>query len=99
VDLNNVYFLPTIVIMIVLNNLEFLFHLVSHKLIYHFRKYVKHFEAIDLHHSIFENGKLVYDLPSEKETQDYLKQSLSLSHKLIYHFRKLNDVNQLLQNA
>lgn len=30
-------------------------------------KHVKHFEAIDLHHSIFENGKLVYDLPSEKK--------------------------------
>ena len=30
-------------------------------------KHVKHFEAVDLHHSIFENGKLVYDLPSEKK--------------------------------
>ena len=32
-------------------------------------KHVKHFEAIDLHHSIFENGKLVYDLPSEKNSR------------------------------
>ena len=36
-------------------------------------KHIKHFEAIDLHHSIFENGKLVYQLPSEKEAQEYSK--------------------------
>ena len=36
-------------------------------------KHIKHFEAIDLHHSIFENGKLVYQLPSEKEAQNTLK--------------------------
>ncbi|MEJ7238025.1 nicotinate phosphoribosyltransferase, partial [Staphylococcus epidermidis] len=27
-------------------------------------KFIKDFEAIDLHHSIFENGQLVYELPS-----------------------------------
>ena len=36
-------------------------------------KHIKHFEAIDLHLSIFENGKLVYQLPSEKEAQEYSK--------------------------
>ena len=36
-------------------------------------KHIKHFEAIDLHHSIFENGKLVYQLLSEKEAQEYSK--------------------------
>ncbi len=40
-------------------------------------KHIKHFEAIDLHHSIFENGKLVYQLPSEKEAQEYSKKALS----------------------
>lgn len=36
-------------------------------------KHIKHFEAIDLHHSIFENGKLVYQLPSEKRHKNTLK--------------------------
>ena len=30
-------------------------------------KFIKDFEAIDLHHSIFENGQLVYELPSVQE--------------------------------
>lgn len=40
-------------------------------------KYIKSFDAIDLHHVIFEQGKLVYDLPSEDEAQAYLTKALS----------------------
>ena len=36
-------------------------------------KFIKSFKAVNLHQSIFENGKLVYNLPDEFEAQDYLK--------------------------
>ena len=39
-------------------------------------KFIKSFEAKDLHHTIFEAGKLVYQLPSEREAQAYLTESL-----------------------
>lgn len=39
-------------------------------------KFIKLFDAIDLHHSIFEKGELVYKLPTEREAQAYLTQSL-----------------------
>ncbi|MGV2545090.1 UNVERIFIED_CONTAM: hypothetical protein QUG70_16895, partial [Acinetobacter lwoffii] len=39
-------------------------------------KFIKSFEAIDLHHAIFENGQLVYDLPSVHDAQDYLTEGL-----------------------
>lgn len=39
-------------------------------------KFIKDFEAIDLHHSIFENGQLVYELPSVQEAQSYLNEGL-----------------------
>jgi nicotinate phosphoribosyltransferase len=44
----------------------------------HIAKVVTDFEARDLHHAIFENGKLVYELPSLVEIQAYVKQSLEL---------------------
>ena len=40
-------------------------------------KFIKSFEAKDLHHTIFDNGKLVYQLPSEREAQTYLMQGLN----------------------
>lgn len=40
-------------------------------------KFIKSFIAKDLHHNIFEDGKLVYELPDEQEAQAYLKDSLS----------------------
>ena len=39
-------------------------------------KFIKSFEAIDLHHAIFENGQLVYDLPSVHDAQAYLTERL-----------------------
>lgn len=39
-------------------------------------KFIKSFEAVDLHHSIFENGQLVYQLPTEDEARDYLTHAL-----------------------
>ena len=39
-------------------------------------KFIISFEANDLDHSIFEAGKLVYQLPSEREAQAYLTESL-----------------------
>lgn len=41
-------------------------------------KFIKSFKAVNLHQSIFENGKLVYHLPDEYEAQDYLKNNLSI---------------------
>lgn len=41
-------------------------------------KFVTNFKAKELHHLIFENGKLVYDLPSIKEIQAYAKENLNL---------------------
>jgi len=40
--------------------------------------FIKSFKAVNLHQSIFENGKLVYHLPDEYEAQDYLKNNLSI---------------------
>jgi nicotinate phosphoribosyltransferase len=40
-------------------------------------KFIKLFIAKDLHHDIFKEGKLVYDLPDEQAAQAYLKDSLS----------------------
>lgn len=39
-------------------------------------KFIKSFEAIDLHHNIYENGKLVYQMPTEDESREYLAQGL-----------------------
>ncbi|MCG1145881.1 nicotinate phosphoribosyltransferase [Staphylococcus epidermidis] len=41
-------------------------------------KFIKSFKAVNLHQSIFENGKLVYHLPDEYEAQDYLKNNLTI---------------------
>ncbi|MBY0097896.1 nicotinate phosphoribosyltransferase [Mesobacillus maritimus] len=41
-------------------------------------KFVTDFEARDLHHDIFVDGKLVYDLPSLEEIKNYSKDSLGL---------------------
>ncbi|MGX0467116.1 nicotinate phosphoribosyltransferase [Staphylococcus saprophyticus] len=40
-------------------------------------KFIKSFIAKDLHHDIFIDGELVYDLPNENEAQAYLKDSLA----------------------
>src|SRR5699024_10895721 len=40
-------------------------------------KFIKSFIAKDLHHDIFKDGKLVYELPSEADAQSYLKESLN----------------------
>lgn len=41
-------------------------------------KTVKNFEAVNLHHTIFENGKLNYENPTLKEMQLYAKEQLEL---------------------
>jgi nicotinate phosphoribosyltransferase len=41
-------------------------------------KFVTDFEARDLHHDIFVEGKLVYDLPSLEAIKNYSKESLGL---------------------
>jgi len=41
-------------------------------------KYVTNFEAVDLHKNIFVDGKLVYELPTIKEIQNYVKKNLDL---------------------
>ncbi|UOY92541.1 nicotinate phosphoribosyltransferase [Ectobacillus sp. JY-23] len=41
-------------------------------------KFVTNFEARDLHHVIFENGKLVYESPSLQEIQAFLKENLNV---------------------
>ncbi len=40
-------------------------------------KFIKTFIAKDLHHDIFKNGQLVYEMPSEGEAQTYLRNSLN----------------------
>ncbi|MCG7339891.1 nicotinate phosphoribosyltransferase [Staphylococcus sp. ACRSN] len=40
-------------------------------------KFIKSFIAKDLHCDIFKDGKLIYELPSEKEAQHYLIENLS----------------------
>ncbi|EHJ07258.1 nicotinate phosphoribosyltransferase [Staphylococcus simiae] len=39
-------------------------------------KFIKSFDAIDLHHTIYDKGKLVYDMPTVAESRDYLARSL-----------------------
>jgi len=41
-------------------------------------KYVTNFEAKDLHETIFDHGKLIYQCPSLQEIQQYAKDSLNL---------------------
>lgn len=41
-------------------------------------KFVTNFEARELHHPIFEDGKLVYQLPSLNDIQSFVKENLSL---------------------
>lgn len=41
-------------------------------------KFVTNFEAKELHHKIFDNGKLVYETPSLKEMQNYTIENLEL---------------------
>ena len=44
----------------------------------HIAKIVTDFEAKELHHTIFENGRLVYELPALVEIQAFVKQNLEL---------------------
>ncbi|WP_223702484.1 nicotinate phosphoribosyltransferase [Sutcliffiella deserti] len=41
-------------------------------------KFVTNFEAKDLHHTIYEDGNLVYNLPSLQEIRDYFQNSIEL---------------------
>ncbi|MCM3409239.1 nicotinate phosphoribosyltransferase [Metabacillus litoralis] len=41
-------------------------------------KFVTNFEAKELHHKIFDNGKLVYETPSLKQMQNYTMENLEL---------------------
>ncbi|HAM79486.1 nicotinate phosphoribosyltransferase [Ornithinibacillus bavariensis] len=41
-------------------------------------KFVTKFKAVNLHHEIFQNGKLVYDTPSLEELQAYAEKQLQL---------------------
>lgn len=41
-------------------------------------KFVTDFKAVNLHHTIFQDGKLVYQSPSLQELKDYSKQQLEL---------------------
>lgn len=41
-------------------------------------KFVTDFEARELHHTIFEDGKLVYSIPTIKEIQDFVKENLDV---------------------
>lgn len=41
-------------------------------------KFVTNFEARELHHTIFEDGKLVYSIPTIKEIQDFAKENLDV---------------------
>lgn len=49
-----------------------------HPVYTHIAKFVTNFEARELHHHIFENGKLVYELPHIDEIQAYVKENLEL---------------------
>ncbi|MGM9928488.1 MAG: nicotinate phosphoribosyltransferase [Bacillus sp. (in: firmicutes)] len=42
------------------------------------KKYVSNFEARELHETIFENGKLVYDCPNIHEIKDFVKENLNV---------------------
>jgi nicotinate phosphoribosyltransferase len=41
-------------------------------------KFVTNFEARELHHTIFENGNLVYQIPTIQEIQNFAKENLSV---------------------
>lgn len=41
-------------------------------------KFVTGFETRELHHTIFENGNLVYDLPTLKEIREFVKENLDV---------------------
>lgn len=41
-------------------------------------KFVTNFEARELHHDIFVDGKLVYELPTVQEIQQYAKESMEI---------------------
>ncbi|MNW62642.1 nicotinate phosphoribosyltransferase [compost metagenome] len=41
-------------------------------------KFVTNFEARELHHTIFENGQLVYQIPAIQEIQSFVKENLSV---------------------
>ncbi len=41
-------------------------------------KFVTEFEARELHQTIFENGELIYDLPTLQEIRDFAQRNLHL---------------------
>lgn len=41
-------------------------------------KFVTNFEARELHHAIFEDGELVYEMPTLKEIQTFVKENLDV---------------------
>lgn len=41
-------------------------------------KYIKHFDAVDLHHDIFENGNRVYELPMIEEIKQFALNNLDI---------------------
>jgi len=49
-----------------------------HPVYTHIMKFVTGFEARELHHTIIENGELVYELPSIAEIRRYVKENLEL---------------------
>lgn len=49
-----------------------------HPVYTHIMKFVTNFEARELHHTIFENGNLVYELPSIDEIRQFVKDNLNL---------------------
>lgn len=49
-----------------------------HPVYTHIAKFVTDFEARELHHQIFKDGKLVYDLPDVLAIQAYVKENLEL---------------------
>lgn len=44
----------------------------------HISKFVTNFDAVDLHHLIFDKGELKYETPSLKSIQNFAKENLSL---------------------
>ncbi len=52
------------------------------------QKYVKNYEAVPMLHQIFENGKLVYELPSLEEIRSYHRAQMELFWP--EYLRKLN---------
>ncbi|WP_050615008.1 nicotinate phosphoribosyltransferase [Bacillus testis] len=44
----------------------------------HISKFVTNFEAVDLHHLIFDKGELKYETPSLQSIQNFAKENLSL---------------------